>query len=274
MRSNSILSPLVLLSIFQVLCIHSSGAAGGNSKVNNATIISGTIFHDELNKPVHFHGLGILLPSDHPGQDKNKYYIVGSSEKLFLECPDVNFPNEQCWLSQGINLYSSYDLMNFKFENMIFKNSSINTPIPKSEATKQVYRIERPKLVYNFNTKLYVLIFHLDTAHFKLGMLGVATSTTIDGYYIYQHGYQPDGQRSLDMTIFQDFTNNGKTYVIRSVNNEYAGISLLTDDYLNTTSDGIISKGPKCEGQTIWNDDRSNGYYMVSRLYPPNFFFN
>ena len=65
--------------------------------------------------------------------------------------------------------------------------------------------------------------------------------------------------------------NNKKTYVIRSVNNEYAGISLLTDDYLNTTSDGIISKGPKCEGQTIWNDDRSNGYYMVSRLCSPNF---
>jgi len=43
------------------------------------------------------------------------------------------------------------------------------------------------------------------------------------------------------------------------VNNAYAGISQLTDDYLNTT--GIISKGPQIEGQAIW---KINGkYYLI-----------
>jgi len=260
----------LIIVLVTIMCfIHSISGymyPRNNNNIDHSTITSGTIFQDETNNKVHFHGLGMLLPSNHPAvnNDENKYYFVGSSEKLYLECPDANFPNATCWLSQGINLYSSFDLMNFKLENMIFQNTSIvNTPIPKSEATRNIYRIERPKLVYNYNTKLYVLMFHLDTAHFKLGMIGVATSKIINGNYKFQHGYQPDNEFSFDMTIFQDVTNNRKTYLIRSVNNQYAGISELTDDYFNTTSKGIISKGPKCEGQTIWNDDRTNGYYML-----------
>jgi len=59
------------------------------------------------------------------------------------------------------------------------------------------------------------------------------------------------------MTLYQD--DDGSAYLCRSVNNAYAGISQLTDDYLNTT--GIISKGPQIEGQAIW---KINGkYYLI-----------
>lgn len=115
-------------------------------------------------------------------------------------------------------MYSSLDLAHWDFEGTVFRNTSITTPLTDGDR----YRIERPKVIYNDNTKKYVMYFHLDSAGFKMGMVGVATSDTVAGTYKYVHGLQPDGQRSLDMTLFQD--NDGTAYLVRSVDNKYAGI--------------------------------------------------
>ena len=70
-------------------------------------------------------------------------------------------------------------------------------------------------------------------------------------------GFQPDSQRSLDMGLFQDL--DGSAYLVRSVDNKYAGFSKLTPDYLRPT--GIFSAGPKCEGQAVWRD--GDDYYLL-----------
>ena len=101
------------------------------------------------------------------------------------------------------------------------------------------------------------MYFHLDSNGFKMGMVGVCTCDTIAGKYKFVSGFQPDGQRSLDMGLFQD--TDGTAYLIRSVNNAYAGFSKLSADYLKPM--GIISKGPKCEGQAVWRE--GDTYYLL-----------
>ncbi len=203
----------------------------------SATITSGGIFTDTDGKPVHAHGAGIVLPDSHPAGAGGKYYMVGATQKT-----------QPGWLSEGINMYSSFDLQHWKFEHEIFHNTSITTPLPEGEIP--YYRIERPKVIYNKLTKKYVMYFHLDSNGFKMGMVGVCTCDSVAGDYTFVHGFQPDGQRSLDMGLFQD--EDGSAYLIRSVDNQYAGFSKLTPDYLHPT--GIFSHGPKCEGQAVWRD--------------------
>jgi len=210
----------------------------------DATIVSGALWKDDAGRDVHAHGAGMILPKEHPAGKDGKYFMVGTTEK--------HDPN---WLSEGINVYSSYDLEHWHFENEIFRNESIDTPL--SDGTS--YRIERPKILFNEKTKTYVLWFHLDSERFGMGMVGVATCDEVAGNYTYIAGWQPDGQRSLDMTLFRD--KDGSAYLVRSVDNQYAGFSQLTDDYLNTTTDGIISRGPRLEGQAVWRD--GDAYYLL-----------
>eukprot|EP01050_Picozoa_sp_SAG11_P020418 SAG11_NODE_3437_length_2448_cov_1.788846_2_plen_79_part_00 len=47
------------------------------------------------------------------------------------------------------------------------------------------------------------MYFHLDSSSFKMGMVGVCTCDTVAGDYSFVDGFQPDGQRSLDMGLFQ-----------------------------------------------------------------------
>jgi len=201
----------------------------------DSTITSGTVWYDTSQKEIHAHGGGLLYDSA-----SSKYYWVGTTQK-----------QGSAWLSEGINLYSSFDLSNWTFENEIFHNTSIKISTPGP------YRIERPKVIYNKQTQKYVMWFHLDTANFGVQMVGVATSNTITGNYEWVRGFQPDGQPSYDMTVFQD--DDGSAYLCRSVGNQYAGISPLTSDYLNTA--GIISKGPRIEGVAIWK--MNNRYYLL-----------
>ena len=86
----------------------------------SSTISSGGIFTDIDGNPVHAHGAGIVLPDSHPAGAGGKYYMVGATQKT-----------QPGWLSEGINMYSSYDLQHWKFENEIFHNTSITTPLPE-----------------------------------------------------------------------------------------------------------------------------------------------
>ena len=55
------------------------------------------------------------------------------------------------------------------------------------------------------------------------------------------HVIHPDGLNSFDMGVWQE--DDGSAYLVRSVNNEYMGISQLSPDYTTTT--GLVSTGPR-----------------------------
>lgn len=62
-----------------------------------------------------------------------------------------------------------------------------------------------------------------------MGMVGVATADAIAGPYTFVSGWRPDAQRSLDLTLFEE-ADKSAAYLVRSVDNAFAGFSRLTDD--------------------------------------------
>ena len=224
---------------------------GAPSGPTSASISSGVLFNDTAGRPLHAHGAGIVPPDSHPAGEGGKFYMVGTSRKL-----------PPTWLSDGINLYSSYDLEAWSFEATIFQAKQVAHVVAKGAP-----RVERPKILYNGDPQArhrYVMWFHLDDAAFSLGFVGVATAKSITGPYSFLAGWRPDGQRSLDMTVFIEpragALNPARKYepaaawLARSVDNRYVGFSRLTADMLNTTKEGIVSRGPRCEGVAPWLD--------------------
>ena len=197
---------------------------------------------------IHAHGGQIVEYDD-------IYYWIGATIKL-----------PPSYLSEGINCYSSVDLVNWKFVNEIFHNTSIVVTNSNNSNVGPPWRIERPKVVYNSNNNNFVMWFHLDTSSFALKSVGVSTSDTICGNYTWVDSFEPDGLASYDMGLFDDSNynssnDNGNAYLVRSVENKFAGVSQLnySNDYLNTTENGIISQGPQMEGVTIF---KLNTYYL------------
>jgi hypothetical protein len=97
------------------------------------------------------------------------------------------------------------------------------------------------QILYNKQYNRFVLLFHSDTSTFAYPTVGVAMAEEITGPYEWVRVFHPDGFNSFDMGVFQE--DNGTAYLVRSVNNEYVGISQLTPDYTNTM--GISTTVPR-----------------------------
>lgn len=113
--------------------------------------------------------------------------------------------------------------------------------------------MERPKILKCPSNGKYIMWFHCDTPSFGIQSVGVLTSDSVTGPYTFAAPcFKPDGRPSYDMGTFVDEHGDGKAYLIRSVGNQFAGISQMTEDCLNVT--GIVSQGPNMEGQAIVRD--------------------
>jgi hypothetical protein len=66
------------------------------------------------------------------------------------------------------SMYSSTDLMNWKFRGHILNGTQISHP-----GFSEPWRIERPKILYNKLNDNYVILFHLDAPNFWLSSIGV-----------------------------------------------------------------------------------------------------
>jgi hypothetical protein len=105
--------------------------------------------------------------------------------------------------------------------------------------------------------------FHLDSNNYEYRYVGVATSPQPNERFRFIDAFQPDGISSLDMNLYEDIRNASvqDVYFVRSCNNQYVGISRLTDDYLNTTGITSVISEPR-EGHAIFF--RNNHYYMMT----------
>jgi len=197
----------------------------------SAVIKPGQPWFDTSGNRIYAGGAGIYT-------ENGLYYWVGEGNKVYQD------------LSEQFNLYSSPDLATWTFVGPALKNTSIlaNADGP--------YRMERPKIFKCPATSQYMLWFHCDTSNFAIHSVGVASSPTVGGpYKMSRPCFEPDGQGSYDMGIYHDDTG---VYLVRSVNNQFAGISQLTPDCTNTT--GITSSGPRIEGQAIFTT--GGKYYL------------
>ena len=111
------------------------------------------------------------------------------------------------------------------------------------------------QILYNAVYDRYVLLFHADTSTFSYPTVGVGMARDITGPYEWVRVFHPDGLNSFDMGVFQE--DDGTAYLVRSVDNEYVGISQLTPDYLDTM--GITSTAPRVRAYPCGADE--NGWH-------------
>eukprot|EP00756_Hemistasia_phaeocysticola_P052772 Hpha_TRINITY_DN2805_c0_g1::TRINITY_DN2805_c0_g1_i1::g.171426::m.171426 len=196
---------------------------------------------DTSGNRIEAHAAGMLQSPD------GTWYWYGESKKT------------NSLADHGVNCYSSNSIAGpWKFEGEVLSQGDI-----KVTDRSGPFVVERPKVLYNNNTHTYVMWFHLDDSGYKYRHTGVATAQNPAGPFTFQKSFQPDGIPSLDMSLFRDPVD-GQAYFIRSCDNQYAGISRLTTDYLSST--GLISKHSRFEGMALFRHPNGTYYMMTSHL--------
>lgn len=165
---------------------------------------------DDTGKPIQAHGAGVI-------QVGKTFYWVGE-----------NKTNEtSVGYFQGLSCYSSTDLQTWHLEGTALALQS-------SGDLTSGNIVERPKIIYNTSTKQYVMYMHIDSSSYSEQKVGVATSSTPCGPYTYHGSFQPLGNPSLDMTLFQD--TDGSAYLVGEQRNVGVQIYKLSSDYLSVAS--------------------------------------
>ena len=208
--------------------------------VSNAIIPAGN-WIDTNGNSLQAHGAGII-------QVGQLYYWFGENR------------TQNNWLFLAINSYSSTDLVHWTFRHEVL---SVQRSSDLSSSDLSLDRVvERPKVIYNALTKIYVMYIHIDNKNYSEAKVGVATSKTIDGNYTYQGSYNPRGNESRDMTVFQD--TDGSAYLIYATKNNYAlNIDKLSPDYLSDAG-SIYTFNIRWEAPGMF---KANGrYYLINSL--------
>lgn len=167
-----------------------------------------------------------------------------------------------------INCYSSADLRTWKFEETVIDT---NCKCDLLSHAEQLYltdkdgvkcNLERPKVVFNKETKQYVMWMHYENGvNYDCAMCGIATSDTPTGKFVFRGAFRPLGFETRDFTLFDD---NGMVYLYSSSNaNKDLHIYELSSDLLNVSK--LSSKqfiGQYREAPAVFK--RNNKYYMLS----------
>lgn len=231
---------VVLLSILAPLSLASAQTTETSSPQSPPPFRPGELWPDTGGTPINAHGGGFLFRN-------GTYYWFGEFKTAG---PGGNAANV------GVSVYSSRDLYHWNNQGIALKVSDD----PSSDIVKGCV-IERPKVLFNAKTGLYVMWFHLELKGkgYNAARAGVATSKSPTGPFTFLRDFRPDGEMSRDMTLYQD--DDGKAYLITtSENNQTQHVSQLTDDYLDTTGHYTRILAHKAlEGEAIF---KANGHYF------------
>lgn len=194
-------------------------------------IYSGIPWFDNNGKPVSAHGAGII-------KDNGKYYLFGEYKSDSI----IDFT--------GFSCYSSEDLYNWKFENIVL-------PVQESGKLGSGRIGERPKVMKCPKTGEYIMYMHTDDLKYKDQCVGYATSKTINGIYTFQGAILFNGEpiKKWDMGTFQD--TDGSGYIITHSGNLYK----LSDDYKSVTEQVVKDMTPHCEAPVIFK--KGNTYFWL-----------
>ena len=137
------------------------------------SIKPGQIWPDNEGKHINAHGGGILFYND-------TYYWFGEYRLPRYEKDKSKY---------GVSCYSSKDLLHWKNEGLVLKVISDSSGLLKPGCI-----IERPKVIYNRNTRKFVMWFHheLKGQGYKAALTGVAVSDNITGPYKYIRSLRPN----------------------------------------------------------------------------------
>ncbi|MDP4208456.1 MAG: family 43 glycosylhydrolase [Bacteroidota bacterium] len=194
----------VLFLLFSCYGFYGYSQSAINMPVKNM-LLNGTIFTDTQGNKVHAHGGGFL-------KSGGCYYWIGENRQN----------------NNLVACYRSLDLINWEFRgNLLSRNSA-----PELESAN----IERPKVIYNEETKMFVMWMHYELRRdYSVARCAVASSVNIEGPYTYLGSFRPEDNMSRDCNLFKD--SDGKAYFISTTrNNLDMNVYELTPDYLHVKS--------------------------------------
>ena len=154
-----------------------------------------------------------------------------------------------------VNLYSSIDLVHWKFEKKIIQNG-VTTPELGSSRM-----IERPKLLYNKKTGKYVVWCHYEAGNYGASEAACFECDSVNGAYKCVWSGRPMGIKSRDCNVFQD--TDGTAYFISTTEeNQHLGLFRLSDDYHEVVEHTQLFAWQRREAPAIVRI--GNTYFMFS----------
>lgn len=244
MRFHKTIQSLLAAKVLLLACAAATSASAGASR----SFVPGEVWNDASGKPINAHGGGILF---HEGT----YYWYGELKegRTYLPASNASWGGTRV-VAGGVSCYSSTNLMDWRNEGIALP-SVADRPEHDLHCSKV---LERPKVIYNKATKLFVMWLHVDSENYSAARSGVAVSATPAGPFKYLESFRPNagiwpqnvtsadkkpgpknplardfagGQMARDMTLFVD--DDGKAYQFySSEENATMHVSELTADYL------------------------------------------
>lgn len=118
---------------------------------------------------------------------------------------------ENSHIHGGVAACSTKDFVTWKNEGIMLHYSNLTDMIRNRS---NPLHVERPKVIYNNDTKLYIMWMTLENESQGLAMAGVASSKYATGPFDFVRSFYPDGNKTRDQTLVQK--GDGSAYLIRS----------------------------------------------------------
>ena len=216
--------------IFHFLCflfLFSGIAYAGNKDI----IYNGIPWFDDRGKIVNAHGACIV-------EDNGKFYLFGE------------WKSDESNAFPGFSCYSSDDLVNWKFENVVLRVQKDGILGPNRVG-------ERVKVMKCPSTGEYVMYMHADDMNYKDPHVGYATCKTIAGDYKFQGPLLYRGQpiRRWDMGTYQDTDGTGYLLIHHGI------IYRLSHDY-HSAEERILNGLPN-SGESPAMFKKNGMYFML-----------
>lgn len=223
-----------IILLFGVLIFAS---AQGQTSSASLKFFPSQVWNDLSGNVINAHGGGILY-------HKGRYYWFGEKRGQHA--------------SEGVNVYSSKDLYQWKFEGLALA--------PSKDAESDIAEgclMERPKVIYNQKTRKFVMWFHLELKGkgYSAARAAVAVSDQVQGPYTFLTSFRPNGNMSRDMNLYVD--GDGSAYHIYSSDeNMDLRIARLTDDYLRPTNQDSLLFRRQREAPALFKYRQK--YYLIT----------
>lgn len=208
---------LIVVTAFLSTAGHPAAAAAetGDPAADRHKVFPGRLWTDSAGKPINAHGGCVIF---HEGL----YYWFGTHK--------IEGLSEDTDADGGVHAYASRDLLTWHDQGVVLPLDGL----PHEDLTPGCI-FDRPKVVYNEKTGLFVLFFklYLRGSGTRVGFVGVATSPSPSGPFVYRHkflgGMSPEG--TGDFAMFKD--DDGALYhlAVRKPDKGFV-VGRMRDDYL------------------------------------------
>lgn len=211
-----------------------------NNIEQNTAFLPGAIWKDDNGKHINAHGGGIVYAGD-------TYYWFGEHKSDHTSAA-----------LKGVTCYSSKDLLNWK-------NEGIALAVEAEGSGSEIERgcvLERPKVVYNEKTGTYVMWFHLELKGqgYAAARVGMATSQTPVGPYIFQASYRPNAGLYPENMSEEQKKSNSKPDDFKE---------WWTPEWRKAVEEGLFvhrdfEGGQMSRDMTVYVDDDKKAYHIYS----------